>query len=166
MLALAVAALSPVAAGANSPAADDTQSKTDDRSHPLGDQQRALRAAAAEAQILGKTSGGPVHEVAHGQYVELERLGEDTILTVLGDFSDWKHNETIVEPVRPADNVTIWSDDFSQPHYDDLLFSDAPNDVSMRNFYIELSSNRYTVNGHVTEWEPTPGTAVDYDDDN
>ena len=167
MLALAIAVLSPVAAGASSPAADEsTQSKTDDRSHPLGDQQRALRAAAAEAQILGKTSGGPVHEVAHGQYVELERLGEDTILTVLGDFSDWKHNETIVEPVRPANNTTIWSDDFSQEYYDDLLFSDAPGDVSMRNFYIELSSNRYTVNGHVTEWQQTPGTAVDYDDDN
>jgi len=167
VLALAIAALSPVAAGASSPAADEsTQSKTDDRSHPLGDEQRALRAAAAEAQILGKTSGGPVHEVAHGQYVELERMGEDTILTVLGDFSDWKHNETIVEPVRPANNTTIWSDDFSQSYYQDLLFSEAPGDVSMRNFYIELSSNRYAVNGHVTPWEPTPGTAVDYDDDN
>jgi immune inhibitor A len=166
-LALAITALSSVAAGASPPADDEsTQSKTDDRSHPLGDEQRALRASAAEAQLLGKTSGGPVHQVAHGQYVELERTGEDTILTILGDFNDWKHNETVVEPDRAVNNTTIWSDDFSQAYYDDLLFSEAPGAVSMRNFYIELSSNRYTVNGTVTEWGPTPQTAAYYDDDN
>jgi immune inhibitor A len=46
----------------------------------------------------------------------------------------------------------------------DLLFSEAPGFSSMRNFYIELSSNRYTVNGDVTDWVAVPGTAVSYDD--
>ena len=38
----------------------------------------------------------------------------------------------------------------------DLLFSEAPGAVSMRNFYIEQSSNRYTVNGDVTDWVTVP----------
>ena len=46
----------------------------------------------------------------------------------------------------------------------DLLFNDAPGANSMRNFYIEQSSNRYTVHGDVTDWVPVPGNAVDYDD--
>ena len=35
----------------------------------------------------------------------------------------------------------------------------------MRNFYIELSSNRYTVDGEVTDWVPLPFNANRYNDD-
>ena len=35
----------------------------------------------------------------------------------------------------------------------------------MRNFYIEQSSNRYTVHGDVADWIPVPGNAATYDDD-
>jgi immune inhibitor A len=35
----------------------------------------------------------------------------------------------------------------------------------MRNFYIELSSNRYTVDGDVTDWVTVPYNANRYDDD-
>ncbi len=161
VLALAVAALSPVAAGANSPAADDTQTKTDDRSHPLGDQQRELRSSAAEAQLLGKTSGGPVHEVTPGQYVELERVGEDSILTILGEFGDFSHN-SIAEPDRTVDNTTMWTADFNRDHYMDILFDENSEDASMRDFYIELSSNRYTVNGDVSDWTLAPDAACTY----
>ena len=41
----------------------------------------------------------------------------------------------------------------------------APGANSMRNFYIEQSSNRYTVHGDVTDWVPVPGDAASYDDD-
>jgi immune inhibitor A len=34
----------------------------------------------------------------------------------------------------------------------------------MRNYYIEQSSNRYTVYGDVTDWASLPGNACDYDD--
>ncbi|KAA3637614.1 MAG: M6 family metalloprotease domain-containing protein [Armatimonadetes bacterium] len=166
VLGLAISVLLPVTATAAAPGPDDVgQQKPDDLSHPLGDQQRANREIAAEAQLIGKASGGSVHRVAHGQYVELERQGEDTILTVLGEFSDHAHNTMIPEPDRSIDNTTHWVDDFSREHYENMLFSEAPGEVSMRNFYIELSSNRYTVNGTVSDWITAPDVAVSYDDD-
>jgi immune inhibitor A len=46
----------------------------------------------------------------------------------------------------------------------DILFDDAAGANSMRNYYIEQSSNRYTVYGDVTDWVAVPGNAADYDD--
>jgi immune inhibitor A len=74
------------------------------------------------------------------------------------------HNQ-IPQPDRAVDNSTIWAPDFSQAHYQDLLFSGQEGAVSMRNFYIELSSNRYAVDGEVTDWVTLPFNANRYDDD-
>lgn len=137
--------------------------KPDNLPHPLGEQQSALKQKALDAKLNGKAFGR-THEVARGQFVELERVGEDSILTVLGEFSDFPHNN-IAEPDRSKDNTTIWVPDFNQQYYLDLLFSEEPGMSSMRNFYIELSSNRYTVNGDVSDWITVPGTAASYDDD-
>jgi len=122
----------------------------------------------------GKTNG-PVAEVAHGQFVELEREGEDLIWTVLGEFGPDDHpapilysgipgplHNEIPEPDRSVDNTTIWAPDFTEAYYEELLFSEAPGAVSMRNFYIEESSNRYTVNGDVTDWAQVPYNAAAY----
>ncbi len=161
MLAIAIvpaAGAAPAAQGEPGNAA-----KQDNIPFPKGEEQAALKALALEAKLLGKTSG-KTHEVAKGQFVELERTGEDSIWTVLGEFSDLAHN-TIPEPDRSVDNSTIWAEDFSEPYFEDLLFSEAPGAVSMRNFYIELSSNRYTVNGDVTDWVTVPDGAVSYNDD-
>ena len=38
----------------------------------------------------------------------------------------------------------------------------TPGAVSMRNFYIELSSNRYAVNGEVTDWVQVPFNEANY----
>lgn len=143
----------------------------DDLPHPLGEKQRALRQRALEDKLRGKAHGR-VHEVAKGQYVELERAGEDSIWTVLGEFGDQvapsfggdagpQHNQ-IPEPDRSVDNSTIWSPDFSRDYYLDLLFSEAPGDISMRNFYIEQSANRYTVNGDVSDWVSVPFNTAYY----
>jgi immune inhibitor A len=43
-----------------------------------------------------------------------------------------------------------------------MLFNGAPGAVSMRNFYIEQSSNRYTVNGEVTDWVQVPFNEARY----
>lgn len=137
--------------------------KSDDYPHPLGQQRRELRLKAQEAKLRGKAHG-KTHEVARGQYVELERAGEESIFTILAEFNDLKHN-SIPQPDRDVDNSTIWTADFSREHYLDLLFSEEPGAVSMRNFYIALSSNRYTVNGDVTDWVAVPGDAAFYDDD-
>ncbi|TNF70576.1 MAG: M6 family metalloprotease domain-containing protein, partial [Acidobacteria bacterium] len=77
---------------------------------------------------------------------------------------DFPHN-SIAEPDRSVDNTTIWTEDFSRDYYLDLLFTEGGGANSMRNFYIEQSSNRYTVYGDVTDWALAPDDACNYDDD-
>ncbi|HKZ79152.1 MAG TPA: immune inhibitor A domain-containing protein [Pyrinomonadaceae bacterium] len=137
--------------------------KEDNRPDPLTTQQLELKKRALDAKINGKAKG-KVHEVARGQYVELAREGEGALWTVLGEFADLSHN-TMPQPDRAVNNTDIWVPDFSRDYYMDLLFNDAPGANSMRNFYIEQSSNRYTVHGDVTDWVGVPGDAWTYDDD-
>jgi immune inhibitor A len=136
--------------------------KIDNRSDPLTAKQLALKEAAKEAQLKGKKYGR-IAEVARGQYVELAREGEGVLWTVLGEFADVKHN-TIPEPDRAVNNTSIWEPDFSRDYYMDILFNDAKDTNSMRNYFIEQSSNRYTVHGDVTDWVEVPGNLADYDD--
>jgi len=161
----------------------------DDVPHPAGEKRREMRRDALAEKIRGQASGqrvaagaqttGGVHRIAQGkhqgQYVELEREKEELIFTVLGEFGTQTvpqlgglpgplHNQ-IPEPDRNVDNTTIWAPDFSRDYFQELLFSGAEGAVSMRNFYLELSSNRYTVDGEVTDWVPLPFNANRYDDD-
>ena len=124
---------------------------------------RPAHLAAARAQGTGpggqaqRKAYGRTKQVARGQYVELERQGEGAVWTVLGDFADYQHNN-MPHPDRTVNNTTIWVPDFSRDYFMDLLFNDAPGANSMRNFYIEQSSGRYTVHGDVTDWVRVPGT--------
>jgi immune inhibitor A len=136
--------------------------KKDNLPDPLTTAQLELKQKALDAKLNGKAYGR-VHEVARGQYVELTREGEGVLWTVLGEFADIEHN-TIPEPDRAVDNTSIWVPDFSRDYYMNMLFNDAPGANSMRNFYIEQSSNRYTVHGDVTEWVQVPGDHTVYDD--
>ena len=138
----------------------------DDRSSALSDKQRSQRTTALQQVLAGKATAegsNKVVKVAKGQYVELAREDTDAIFTVLGEFSDLKHNQ-IPKPDRTVDNTTIWAPDFSQPYYKELLFSQQDGAVSMANFYDELSSGRYTVTGDVTDWVTVPGTGKSYGD--
>ena len=174
---IVLAAALPVFASAAQPGADEViflGANTDNPSHPLGDKQFEQRSKGIQAKINGKADG-PVAEVARGQFVELEREGEDSIWTVLGEFGALDHPAPILfsgvpgpvrnqipEPDRSVDNTTIWAPDFNEAYYENLLFSEAPGAVSMRNFYIAESSNRYTVNGDVTDWVQVPYNAAAY----
>jgi immune inhibitor A len=174
ILLLALAAASPSALAApTSPINTDPQygSNEDDAHHPLGDKQRDDQEAGFEAKISGKTHGDK-HRVKHGQYVELDRTGEDTIWTIIGEFGTQVnpnyngsagpiHNQ-IPQPDRTVDNTGIWAPDFSKAYFENLLFSEAPGASTMRNFYIEQSSNRYTVNGEVTDWVQVPFNEARY----
>ncbi len=171
-----IAALIPAAgaSAAGDQLTNDIGANVDDIPHELGNRNRALKRQAMEMVINGKAEG-PVVEVAKGQFVELAREDEDLIWTVLGEFGDTEspigilqggapgpqHNQ-IPEPDRTVDNTTIWEPDFSEAHYEELLFSEAPGANSMRNFYIENSSNRYTVDGDVTDWVQVPYRAAHY----
>jgi immune inhibitor A len=162
ILAMLLALLPGVVTAA--PVADDPEfaPKKDNLPDPLTTAQLELKDKALDAKLNGKAHGR-VHEVARGQYVELEREGEGAIWTVLGEFADLSHN-SFDEPDRAVDNSTFWVSDFSREHYLNMFFNDAPGANSMRNFYIEQSSGRYAVYGDVTDWVAVPGNAVDYDD--
>jgi immune inhibitor A len=150
----------------------------DDVPHPAGEKRREMRKSGTEERIKSNFRGR-VHKLGKGRYkgryVELEREGEDLIFTVLGQFGTQVHpalggspgplHNQIPEPDRTVDNSTIWAPDFSRPYFEELLFSEKRGAVSMRNFYIELSSNRYTVDGEVTDWVTVPFNANRYDDD-
>ena len=157
--------VAPSAAAGAAPAPQGT-GRAHDLPNPLADKQRALRRAGLEKVLSGQaapTGDGKVVEVAEGQFVELAREDTDQIFTVLGEFSDLAHNR-IPAPNRAVDNTTIWTKDFSQPYYQDLLFSQAAGDVSMANYYDEVSSGRYTVEGEVTDWVRLPGSGASYGD--
>ena len=122
------------------------------------------------------------------KFVELAQTGEDEIFTVLGEFGPGvathnshleddaptpvthtgpagpAHNQ-IPEPDRSVDNTTIWAPDFNEAYFEDLLFSRAANDNSMANFYLELSSGKYSVTGDVTNWAQVPNNAASYGSD-
>jgi immune inhibitor A len=116
MLSILLIALVPagIAAPSLNEGVDDPQPvpKEDNRADPLTIQQAALKEEAVEARLNGKAYG-KTHEVARGQYVELEREGEGAIWTVLGEFADLAHN-TMPEPDRTVDNTTIWVPDFNR----------------------------------------------------
>ena len=137
-------------------------SKKDNKEDPFTKKQLELKEKAVEAVLNGK-SGGKIVEVAKGQFVELEREGESMIWTVLGEFSDLKHN-TISEPDRSIDNSTIWESDFNRDYYMDILFNENKGANSMSNFYIEQSSGRFAVGGDVTDWITVPEGYATYDD--
>jgi immune inhibitor A len=162
----ALIALLPSAAAADpNDGLPNVAGRSDNPPHPLGDQQARRKAVGLQAKLNGKAAGKTA-QIARGQYVELQREGEDSIWTVVGEFGSQVsttyggtpgplHNQ-IPQPDRSVDNTTIWAPDFSQPYYEALLFSDTAGQISMRNFYKELSSNRYTVNGEVTDWVSVP----------
>jgi len=178
VLALSVGAGVSIAANDNGKGqSDDKGNKAHDLKSPRSDKQRALRQQGLELKLQGKIpKDSKIARVAKGQYVELAREGEDPIWTVIAEFGEATntthhshaggapgplHNQ-IPKPDRSVDNTTIWTADFSEPYYENLLFSEAAGDISMRNFYIELSSNRYTVNGDVTPWVKVPYNARSY----
>src|SRR3954468_18215719 len=167
--------------------ADNTSAPgSDNVPSALGVKQAALRQQALAMQVKGQIPAGTkVGKVAKGQYVQLAREGEDSIFTILVEFSNVRntahhngghapvagdtapaplHNE-IPKPDRSVDNTTIWTSDFSQTHFNNLLFADTPGAVSMRNFYKEQSSNRYTVNGDVSDWVKVPFDEPSYGSD-
>jgi len=184
ILAILVIAIVPVVGAAPSASGgvndDPTFVKEDNRPDPLTTKQLELKEQAMEAKLNGKAYG-KTHEVARGQFVELAREGDDPVWTVLGEFNGedttcvypgqdpWPctnptHN-MMPEPDRQVDNTTIWVEDFNREHYLDMLFTEGEGVNSMRQFYIENSSNRYAVHGDVTDWAMVPNDACSYDDD-
>jgi immune inhibitor A len=100
----------------------------DNLSHPLGDEQAALKAKAMEAKLQGK-GNGKTKEVAKGQFVELGLEKNDRVFVIVAEFGNSIHpsyggaagplHNQIAQPNRAVDNNTIWQADFNKAHYED-----------------------------------------------
>lgn len=140
--------------------------QVDKKPHPLGEKQAALKQAALADKLAPngkfKIKDG-VAQVDEGQFIRLDLDGEDPVLTMLGEFADLAHN-SMPEPDRTFDNSTIWEPDFSRQYFLDILFDESSGANSMRNYFLEQSSGRYTVYGDVTDWVEVPEGYEYYDD--
>jgi immune inhibitor A len=165
--------------GAKNPA-DSPKLKSDNIETPLSAKQAALKAKAFELVVTGEErprGDNKVVKVAPGQFVELAFEGEDQILTLLAEFGAgdptdhpashgahvgdaFAHN-SIPEPDRTVDNTTIWTEDFNQAYYDNLLYNKNAN-PSMANWYLEQSSGSYSVDGYVGDWVTVPNNPSAY----
>ena len=141
--------------------ASDQGRRGDNAKHPLGARQFELRQKGLQERLDGR-GAGRVHEVAKGQYVELQQERSDRIFVVIAEFGNTinpvtggtpgpLHNQ-IAEPDRALDNSTIWQADYDRAHYEKIYFSDESGADTMLNYYRTQSSGRYGFNGDVTEW--------------
>ena len=87
----------------------------------------------------------------------------DKVLVLLVEYSDFKHNNVVQEPGY------MYSDDFNQKHYQDLMFGDQEFELfngdkvkTFKQYYEEQSGGSYSVDGTVSNWLTVPGTAKDY----
>src|SRR5262245_3011767 len=124
---------------------------------------------------VGETRGTGFADKANksgqDQFVELSRERTDRIFVILAEFGNERHPSypdqdtdpntpgptrfdgplvnQIDQPNRAVDNSTVWQPDFNADHFRDLYFG---NDESMRQYYEEQSSGRYSIEGEVTDW--------------
>ncbi|ROS75274.1 immune inhibitor A domain-containing protein [Cellulomonas sp. PhB143] len=135
--------------------------------------------AKADAKAAKKAKAGAATKKS--QYVELSREKTDKIFVILAEFGNERHpdfpdedtdpdtpgpirfdgplHNEIPEPDRTKDNSTVWQPDFDQPHFQDLYFGKGD---SLKNYYEEQSSGRYSVNGEVTDWVKVPYNEARY----
>ena len=153
------------------PAASSQQN--DNRPGPLTKKQDKLRAKALATIRNGGTpkarkGGGATLQLKKGNgastYYEFPVNRTDKILTFLGQFSDFPHNN-IAAPDRTKDNSTTWVPDYNKAHYDDMFMGSGD---SFHDYYKQLSAGKYDVSLTTEDWVDVPGTAASYganDDD-
>jgi immune inhibitor A len=124
---------------------------------------------------LGKTYGnGGFGHPGKNQYVELAREKTDKIFVILTEFGNERHPSfpdqdtttqfagpstfegplanAIPAPDRSVDNSTIWQADYSPEYYRKLYFGTGKNVESVKTYFEEQSSGRYSVDGQVSDW--------------
>ena len=130
--------------------------------------------------------GGAQERESEDQYVELTREDTDQLFVLLVEFGDERHPDypdvdtnpaipgpstfdgplfnAIPQPDRRVDNTTDWDDDYSRDYYEDLYFGDGSvtGRESMRQYYEQQSSGRYSVEGLVTEPVKVPFNEARY----
>jgi immune inhibitor A len=159
LLACLVGALAGTTATATPTVGDTRVAGRDVRGHhrqpKLVTKWESLRQLAADAVATGEARVSPKGTVRlhNGQFVDYALEGTDHIVVLLAEFSDPGRGE-IAKPDPSTNNWRYWIPDFSRAHYEEMLFepgSYGPG-VSMRDYYLQQSSGRYTVEGQVSRW--------------
>ena len=123
---------------------------------PFVEKRQKERIAVADLVARGLASPDASGLVAlkNGRFVNYRLQGTERLTAALVDFTDVQHGQ-IPKPNRTVDNSTYWSADVSPTHYADMLFSAGGGSYgrpSMRDFYLEQSSGRFTWVGQVSNW--------------
>lgn len=92
-----------------------------------------------------------------------EKVTEINILTVMVEFSDYKHDS-----IQPGE-TDMYYENYDKQHFQDMLFGEngytGPNGenlVSMKQYYEEQSGGTFIMNGTVTDWYTAPNPAAYY----
>ncbi|MEU7023442.1 immune inhibitor A domain-containing protein [Streptomyces sp. NPDC046203] len=161
----------PAAVAAHRAQAVDKTTVDHNLDGPFSKKQDQQRKAAVDAVLKGKAkvekrNGSDVVKLSNKKYVELGREKTDKIFTILVEFGDEVdpkyggepgplHN-SIPKPDRKVDNSTAWKADYNQAHFQDLYFGTGKEKgqpkQSLKTFYEQTSSGRYSVDGTVTDW--------------
>ncbi|GAA2599544.1 immune inhibitor A [Dactylosporangium fulvum] len=118
------------------------------------------------------------------KYVELSREKTDKIFVVLAEFGNQRHpnypdqdtspnfegpirfdgplHNEIPAPNRAVDNSTIWRQDFSKQYFENMYFATGNGTESLKTYYEQQSSGRYSVDGMVTDWVKVPYNEARY----
>src|SRR5688572_14095935 len=135
-LALLVFAMPAAAVPDQGGSAKDDNAKGKSTQHDFRSDMQKKQDALLQRALVAKLNGkakGKVHEVAKGQFVELEREGTDRVFVVIAEFGTARHpaypdskypasavppvtfegplHNAIPEPNRAIDNATLWQDD-------------------------------------------------------
>lgn len=124
------------------------------------------RLEAADLVARGKAApdGDGLVRLKNGRFVNYRLEGVEQLTAVLIDFSDVQHGQ-IARPDRSTDNSTYWPADVSPQHYRDMLFAPGGGSYgrpSMRDFYLEQSSGRFTWSGQVADWVQVNATEASF----
>ncbi|MGP3950123.1 immune inhibitor A domain-containing protein [Streptomyces sp. 7N604] len=141
--------------------------------------EEALQRVLAGDAKAEKRGASQVVRLGKGKYAELGREKTDKIFTILVEFGDKVDDTTtfdpdgpegpkppvvkyggdpgpahnaIAEPDRANDNSTAWRADYNRKHFEDLYFSEAKGEESLKKYYEKQSSGRYSVDGEVSDW--------------
>ncbi|WP_242624436.1 immune inhibitor A domain-containing protein [Micromonospora kangleipakensis] len=181
-MALAVAALQlPAAAapvandGATQRPANAAAHRQDNRPGPLTKQWIEKRKGALAKVAKGEAEidehGNVTVDAETNNVVEVAFEKTDKIFTILAEFGTQSvgrygtapgplHNE-IPQPDRSVDNSTTWAADFNTPHYEELFNGSGE---SMKRYYEDLSSGKYSVTNTVSDWVQVPYNESYYGD--
>ena len=116
----------------------------------------------ARGQAAPDASG--VVTLKSGKRVRYRLQGTEYLTVALIDFTDLKHGN-LPKPDRSVDNSSYYPESVAPAHYADMLFAPGGGSYglpSMRDFYLQQSSGRFTWTGAVGNWVTIDNTAAHY----